>query len=262
MSTCYFIGWDVGGWNCDRNRESRDALVILDADRSIVGTPWRGNLRKSINDATDAETWLRSLFMLCKANYPGHPSRCVLGIDTPLGFPEAFIRLVARQITPDGIPGSYDANPYLYREAEQFLFDHGISPLSPVKDMIGSQATKGMHVLAKFAPIISSCGVWQHETGLLTAIEAYPAPCKHSRRIGQLQSPFVRWEDAEPRVLDSRLDHQDKLDALTCALVAWLFEHDRASLAPPSPSISANEGWIWVPQDVIDMMTVSRVILE
>jgi len=26
----HIIGWDVVGWNCDRNRASRDALVILD----------------------------------------------------------------------------------------------------------------------------------------------------------------------------------------------------------------------------------------
>ena len=36
----FFIGWDVGGWNCDRNRSSRDAIVILDTERRIVGTPW------------------------------------------------------------------------------------------------------------------------------------------------------------------------------------------------------------------------------
>jgi hypothetical protein len=29
----FFIGWDVGGWNCDKNRESRDALVILDVNQ-------------------------------------------------------------------------------------------------------------------------------------------------------------------------------------------------------------------------------------
>ena len=54
----YFVGWDVGGWNCDENGESRDAIVILDASRSIVGKPWRGNLRASINAATSSEGWV------------------------------------------------------------------------------------------------------------------------------------------------------------------------------------------------------------
>ncbi len=41
----YFVGWDVGAWNCDKNGTSRDAIVILDEQRVIVGEPWRGNLR-------------------------------------------------------------------------------------------------------------------------------------------------------------------------------------------------------------------------
>lgn len=32
----YFVGWDVGGWNCDNNSESRDAIVILDANLALV----------------------------------------------------------------------------------------------------------------------------------------------------------------------------------------------------------------------------------
>lgn len=26
--TALYIGWDVGGWNCDKNNKSRDALMI------------------------------------------------------------------------------------------------------------------------------------------------------------------------------------------------------------------------------------------
>jgi hypothetical protein len=48
--TTLYIGWDVGGWNCDKNNKSRDALVILDADLKLIGKPWRGNLRTTINE--------------------------------------------------------------------------------------------------------------------------------------------------------------------------------------------------------------------
>ena len=42
----YFsIGWDVGGWNCDKNQRSRGAIVILIPDLEIMGVPWKGNLR-------------------------------------------------------------------------------------------------------------------------------------------------------------------------------------------------------------------------
>jgi hypothetical protein len=43
-----FLGWDVGAWNCDRNRESRDALCTVELGESgpvVVGKPWRGNVR-------------------------------------------------------------------------------------------------------------------------------------------------------------------------------------------------------------------------
>ena len=40
--------------------------------------------------------------------------------------------------------------------------------------MIDSQATKGVHVLARFAPEIVECGAWSDGSNL-TAIEAYPS---------------------------------------------------------------------------------------
>jgi hypothetical protein len=33
--TNIFIGWDVGGWNCDYNPKSFDARVILDSERQL-----------------------------------------------------------------------------------------------------------------------------------------------------------------------------------------------------------------------------------
>jgi hypothetical protein len=42
-----FIEWDVGGWNCEKNPNSRDALVVLDASGTRIGQPWRGNPRSS-----------------------------------------------------------------------------------------------------------------------------------------------------------------------------------------------------------------------
>jgi hypothetical protein len=45
----FYISWDVGGWNCEKNANSRDALAILDADLNLIGQPWRGNLTDAIN---------------------------------------------------------------------------------------------------------------------------------------------------------------------------------------------------------------------
>ncbi len=230
----FLIGWDVGGWYCDKNSKSRDALVILDADLNIVGQPWRGNLRTIINEATDSSDWIRRLFNLCKADAPA--DLCVtLAIDTPLGFSEAFIRLVTRQDHADNV-GRSDTNPYLFRTTERFLFERGLTPLSAIKDMIGSQATKGIHVLAKFVPQVMRCGVWS-DGNQLTAIEAYPSACKASATVQGLQQRF------------GKLGHDDLDDALTCALLAYLFNDHPDALVPPGAEVPEAEGWIWIPND-------------
>jgi hypothetical protein len=228
------MGWDVGGWNCDKNGKSRDAIVILDAELKLVGKPWRDNLRTEINAAADGSDWINRLFCLCKAVPPSH-SRITLAIDTPLGFPDVFTRLVTR-LDHAGEIESSAKNPYLFRYTERYLFDHGLKPLSAIKDMIGSQATKGMHVLAKCAPNIQRCGVWTDGADL-TAIEAYPSACKGSATVKSLRERF------------GLLGHGDLDDALTCALLAYLFAVRPDTLASPPESASASEGWIWVPQD-------------
>ncbi len=155
----FFIGWDVGGWNCDKNNKSRDAIVILDDTLAIVGEPWWGNLRECIATAATTSNWLKALFAKCGPDCPEQPLLVTMAIDTPLGFSEEFVGLITRQgcVEPDPTSGR---NRYLFRQTERHLFDRTLKPLSAVKDMIGSQATKGMHVFAKFAPIVESCGVW------------------------------------------------------------------------------------------------------
>lgn len=236
-SAAFYVGWDVGGWNCDKNAKSRDALVILDTGLAIVGKPWRGNLRAAINEAATSADWIAALFSLCKAAPPDAGAQVTLAIDTPLGFSEAFVRLVTGQESA-GPLGSSETNPYLFRQTERFLFEHGLKPLSAIKDMIGSQATKGMHVLARFAPRVTSCGVWT-DGAALTAIEAYPSGCKGSVTIDRLRRRY------------SPLGHDDEEDALTCALIGYLHAAQREALAGPPDTVPASEGWIWVPKDAV-----------
>lgn len=242
----FYVGWDVGGWNCDKNGKSRDAIVILDAALQIVGKPWRGNLRATINAATGADAFVQALFALCgspasaaQGAESARPAtrRITLAIDTPLGFSQAFVGLVTGLQCVEPI-GQSNANPYLFRHTERFLFEHRLTPLSPIKDMIGSQATKGMHTLAKFAPHRTSGGVWT-DTRHLVAIEAYPSACKKSQTMALLRQSYAK------------LDHEDQTDALTCALVAYLFDQKRETLATPDADVPLGEGWIWVPRDVL-----------
>jgi hypothetical protein len=250
LTPAFFIGWDVGGWNCDKNGKSRDAIVILDASLAIVGDPWRGNLSSYINSATTTKEWIQELFARCEATPPAGAARVTLAIDTPLGFSQEFAALVSGLKGARAVDSSA-TNPYLFRQTERYLFEQGLRPLSAVKDMIGSQATKGMHVLAKFAPHVTRCGVWT-DGDMLTAIEAYPSPCEYSALTEDLHLPYVAWQ----RVGGSRgwvegIDHSDKQDALTCALIAYCFDAKPEMLAQPPHSVPPSEGWIWVPQDAL-----------
>lgn len=252
----YSIGWDVGGWLCSRNPRSRDALVILDADGYLLGTPWRGNLSRSIQDATCSRDWLAALFALCGLPLPAAPLAVTLAIDTPLGFSDALVRLLTRQgcATPDELK---DGDAYLYRYTESYLSGRGLRPLSAVKDMIGSQASKGMHALARFAPHIVRCGVWGDGNGL-AAIEAYPAACRHSATIDRLLSPFRSVAlDAPAEAWLAEFGHEDQQDALRCALVGHLFATRPETLAAPPADVSPNEGWIWVPEDGLQVCEAS-----
>jgi hypothetical protein len=237
----YFIGWDVGGWNCDRNAASRDALVILGQGRHLQGEPWRGNLRATLNACRGTEEFVQALFDLCAAEPPAEPFEAWLGIDTPLGFSEELARLITR-LEPVAALGASDSNPYLFRATERFLFAHGLRPLSAVKDMIGSQATKGLHVLGRFAPYREGAGLWTSSPDArlrLTAFEAWPSACKGSASLQALRAPYPG------------LGHDDKDDALLCALLAWALAEQPGLLAHPSADIPPREGWIYVPRDAL-----------
>lgn len=231
-SPSFFIGWDVGAWNCDNNTKSRDAIVILNDTLAIVGQPWRGNLRECIATATTTSDWLKALFATCKAEFPVGTVAVTMAIDTPLGFSDEFVALITRQggVEPSETSG---LNRYLFRHTERYLFGRGLKPLSAIKDMIGSQATKGMHVLAKFAQNIESCGVWTDGHGF-RAIETYPTACRDTPKVKKLLKGC------------ETLGHVDKDDARVCAVVAHLFSTRRETLEGPTATVPSSEGWIWV----------------
>lgn len=240
--TAFYIGWDVGGWNCDHNPRSRDAIVILDADLHPVGTVWRGNLREAINSSATASDWVRALFRECRAKCP--PEFAItLAIDAPLGFSREFIQLIKDGNTCGPIGQSRD-NRYLYRNTERVMFARDQPPLSAVKDMIGSQSTKAIHALARFAPERVACGVWRSPDGVLTAIESCPAACRGSPTLAGLRHCGPLMND-------------DQEDALTCALVASVFATDRDQLVAPPADVPVEEGWIWVPQDAVPVVARS-----
>ena len=233
-----FIGWDVGGWHCDRNPKSRDALLVLDADNKPVGCPWRGNLRQAINDNSTASEFVSAILKFCGIDRTTTSAvLATLAIDAPLGFPHVLTRLIASKETVE--PSEHVAdNPYLFRLTERRLVAEGVRPLSSLKDMIGSQTTKAMHVVAKYCPDRTRVGVWS-DNEYLQAIETYPSLCR-SRAPDALEA-------LEAGMKTSIGKHSDIRDACVCAWVAREFVLSPENLEPPVCEAPPSEGWIWAP---------------
>jgi len=221
-------------------------LVILNSDLEIVGTPWRGNLRDSINSCSTTGEWSAALLDLCRVSV--NCGSITLAVDTPLGFPDAFVQLLTRHQVAASIE-EFKSNPYLFRRTERFLGQQGFKqPLSTIQDQIGSQATKGMHVLARFAPKVVECGVWSDGDDL-TVIETYPTPCSESKIIQEIlaQGGYPQFPNKD-----------DRKDALTCALIAHMFAEKKGDLLPPEQDVSPGEGWIWIPKDAIPFSGIDK----
>jgi hypothetical protein len=239
-----FLGWDVGAWNCDKNRNSRDALCALelrDGAPAIVGHPWRGNLRDEFV-ARDGLSLLRVLFE--RAGAPLRRAHYTIAIDTPLAWPKRTIELIAHGHIAE-VPARADRNPYLFRHQEIELFGQGCWPLSTVRDMIGSQSTKGIHFLHRAGLQPAGVGVWADDTGSFTALETYPAAAVRDVEVARLTSQLLA------DLLNGKRDQSppwrsDVRDAITCALVAWL-HRTNFRLEGPGASADAAEGWIWLP---------------
>ncbi len=245
----YYVGWDVGGWHCERNSRSRDALCILveeDSEPHVKGKPWRGSLRKHL---TGNRTQVTEAILECCCIEIESSSELIFAIDTSLGWPESFIHLVTNYKT-DSVPCEGRYNPYLFRQTEMFLACNGFRPLSTVRDMIGSPSTKGMHFLSVVGlQPPQKVGVWENRRNqrTVTAIETYPAACRSSET---LRSYFCRLskDQAFTNSLTGGEHHdRDLEDALYCALVAWKFATHREQLPSPDGNVPVEEGWIWIP---------------
>lgn len=214
----------MGGWNCDRNIASRDAVVILNDQIEVVGK-WRGNIRTWINEADVYQSFLFILFTKCGAVYTNE--EVIIAVDTPLGYSHEFVKLLSEYKNIYEV-ASFQKNAYLYRKTERFLFANGRKPLSAVNHMIGSQSTKGIHFISKYAANISSIGIWKSDDKRMTVIETYP-----SKEENDVPEAFVTWK-------------MDLQDAYKCAVLAEVFDNNNDKLYQPLKDIWEREGWIWV----------------
>jgi hypothetical protein len=242
----YCLGWDVGGWHCKKGKgKSCDALAILDPHGELVGNITLGNLSPLLLEAATADDLISRLFAWCHAPLPQEPCAVVLGIDAALTLPPALLALLRGEPYEHSEPfANSRTNPYLYRPTEHFLFQHRRNRtglLSPIQDQIGSQATKAMHLLARFAPTVAAPGLWQSQQGNLIALEVYPAACKNTHLATDTIQGYP--QRGEPQ--------SDGYDALMCALVARTLLLTPELVEPPPASSPPAEGWIWVPKEAL-----------
>ena len=251
MTDLYAIGWDVGAWHCD-NGASRDALVVLHAvgngQPEVLGSVWRGNLRVTIN-AEQGPALILAFLRCCGIREPEGQARLVLAIDTPLGWPNAFHVLFGGSTIP-AVPKRKRENALLNRRTDLRLWERGFKPLSPVQDMIGSQSTKGLHVLRRAGFQCTPEGIWTLNFGAgmtATAVETYPTPCRESATA---KGYFKRLVSSDAMTVPGGAKaKQDAEDALQCAVVAYLFQTSRDCFDQPPTDVPEREGWIWVPAD-------------
>jgi hypothetical protein len=188
-----WLGWDVGAWHC-QSGASRDALVLLAADLGqaprLVGRAWRGNLRTTLNGPRGPGLLAALLRLVGAADLPLR--RLTIGVDTPLGWPDAFRALLGGEL-PAQIPSTKAENPLIMRQTERVLCAAGLRPLSPVQDLLGSQSTKGLVALGALGMAPRTPGWWTGALGgvELAAFEAYPTPCRRSARVEARVGPRV-----------------------------------------------------------------------
>jgi len=179
----------------------------------------------------------------CGVQEPGSLD-VTIAIDTPLGWPQAMLALVADAKLAECWEDDA-SNPYTRRQTEIDLIKKRIGqPLFAVRDMIGSQSTKGIHFLQATDLELYSCGIWtfrQDDTST-TAIETYPAAA-----IKQIPVPY---KGTLERLCESaKSTDPDTKDALTCALVAHLFSDVPDGYEPIPARAPEREGWIILPRN-------------
>ncbi len=252
MGSHYFVGWSVGAWNCDEAKR-QDALVVVHANDGaleVTGMPVRANVRNLLVTG-HREELIRRLLGVCSVKVQAG-LRVTLAVDTPLGWPRAFVDLFTTRRAID-VPEGADDNPILFRRTERALLALGYRPLSPVRDMIGSPASKALHFIKRVGFAVSEPGVFRvvspRTSSVYEAIETYPQIAKRSATLAEAFEPLIADPRIEAVVEDDKHADQDFKSALWCALVARRFVTMRDTMLAPGPDVPLDEGWIWIPSD-------------
>jgi predicted nuclease with RNAse H fold len=192
----------------------------------------------------------------------------VVGVDSPLGWPTAFVEAVAAHGALHPWPGGVDRSTLTHRDTDRAIRQHGIkAALSVSADKLGSVAMRCALLQRRWAEEVWGQAAPRDGSGRL--VETYPAAAlaawrvdcveyknrgdlglatavRH-RLVADLDAALQSWLDIEPvRQRCTESDHV--LDALVSGLVA--IAATAGSTHPPTNlqrSAALAEGWIHLP---------------
>lgn len=191
-----------------------------------------------------------------------------VGLDCPLGWPEAFVQAITAHSQMAPWPGR-DLDPeefrrtLMRRETDREVHSSGRPPLSVSTDRIGIVAMR----FADIADALARRGYPVERSGSGVLAEVYPAAAlrawgfadRHYKKKDQqhavaalvdafmVQMPWLRFVDAQAEVA-CRNSH-DALDAMICALVARAVSQGCTQwpTTDEAQRLASIEGWIHVP---------------
>ena len=280
MST-YYVGWDVGAWECPNTKfaaRSQDCITILDEGGKLLFA-WMGNIYcppKNNNGDAKLKDETKTLFKLINSligdeNNIIHKSndfskidendKLFIAIDAILGLPNlatSLFNLDENEKNTDKVEDIIkNHKKYLFRLTERNLPKHK-SPLSVLKDMLGSQATKALFTLRYWNFKWNAQElVWEMDNHI--SLETYPSAA-YANVINMNDKMEIEWNnvfnanDEPPKIQlnpakDIKSRWLDLNDSIICAKVAKEYKENNCL----SPSLgeedeaAKQEGWIWLP---------------
>jgi predicted nuclease with RNAse H fold len=193
-----------------------------------------------------------------------------IGVDAPLGWPDAFVEAVSAHHGFEPWTGGLDRSPLTHRETDRFTKQFtGRLPLSVSADLLGHVGMRCALLQRRWAielwagePAPRDGSGRLSETYPAAAFAAWGIECRgykarrrereaidtRSRIVGELERD-VRWLDLDD-VRDRCVASDHVLDALMCALIAHAVAVGQTHRpAPDQVDVARREGWIHVPSE-------------
>jgi predicted RNase H-like nuclease len=218
---------------------------------------WRGNMPKlvEVQSGKDLDSIARKI-----VEWISGTNTCLLAIDAPLGWPEAFGRVFSKHQAGQFIP--IQADELFQRETDRFVRKvYGKKPLEVGAERIARTAHAALNTLDQISKLTNRCIslAWSPlSSDGIHAIEVYPAgtlsaynlPSKAYKKPDQtdIRGKMIKALSKHiilPENTAIFQDNADCLDAAICVLAGADFL--RGSAHPPEDlKLAQKEGWIWI----------------